>query len=96
MRTTILALLLSATARCHSGPSTSSRRTASLKPDFNIKEHAPGTGILVATKSYASLSIAVFSNARYLNQLSTDAYYTDAFGRTYAVQRRNDLACCPS
>jgi hypothetical protein len=56
-----------------------------------VKEHIPGTGIQVASNNYVSLSIAIFSNVRYLNQMSTNPTYNDGFGRTIPVQRRNDL-----
>jgi hypothetical protein len=61
------------------------------KPDNNITEHIPGTGIVLGTNKFASLSIATFGNIRYTNQLATDPYYTDAFGRTSSIQRRNDF-----
>jgi hypothetical protein len=62
-----------------------------VKPDSVAAVHIPGTGILLGTRSYGSVTFAAFSNVRYLNQMSTDPTYTDAFGRTIRVQRRNDL-----
>jgi hypothetical protein len=54
-------------------------------------EHIPGTGFKVVQNKFGSLSISIFSNLRYLNQLSTESTYIDAFGRTKTVQQRNDI-----
>lgn len=92
MRTRITALLLTLLLAVYTGsvyaqigddPGPSS--------DNNISDHMPGTGIKLGENKYGSLNIAAFANVRYLNQMSTDPSSSDAFGRPYAVQRRNDL-----
>lgn len=82
---TLILLIASGTAEAQMGdaPDTSSK--------IGITEHQPGTGIKIVENCYTSLTVAIFSNLRYLNQLSTNPTYTDDFGRTFPVQRRNDF-----
>jgi hypothetical protein len=93
MRTRIYTLLLAIATAAITCPASAqiSDDEPDAKPENNITEHAPGTGLLVGSNKYTSLTIATLANLRYLNQLSTNPTYTDAFGRVIPVQRRNDL-----
>lgn len=56
-----------------------------------IQEHVPGRGIRVGQGSWAELRISFYSYARYLNQQAIDKTYTNNFGQTVTLDRRNDL-----
>lgn len=55
------------------------------------KPFEPGKGIVAVRGSLGELSFGLFAYERYLNQLGLDPFYTDAFGRTFPVQQRQDL-----
>ncbi|MGB7905489.1 MAG: hypothetical protein WCF43_12390 [Steroidobacteraceae bacterium] len=50
-----------------------------------------GKGIVLARSDNAEVDFSVFTYLRYLNQGGLDDTYTDAFGRTKALDLRNDL-----
>jgi hypothetical protein len=54
-------------------------------------QYTPGAGFRVAKTELGDLNIRVFTYLRYLNQSGLDPTYTNAFGRTSAVQQREDL-----
>jgi len=51
----------------------------------------PGTGFKVANTDKGDLNITIFGYVRYLNQLGLDSTYTDAFGNTRTLDRRQDI-----
>jgi hypothetical protein len=53
--------------------------------------YTPGTGFKIADTEHGDLNFKLFTYLRYLNQLGTDDSYTDAFGNTKPVQRRQDI-----
>jgi hypothetical protein len=53
--------------------------------------YTPNLGFKVANTERGDLSIAIYTYARYLNQLGLDPTYTDAFGNTINLQRRQDF-----
>jgi hypothetical protein len=53
--------------------------------------YAPNVGYKIADTEYGDLSISIYTYARYLNQLGLKGSYTNAFGDTNAVQRRQDF-----
>jgi hypothetical protein len=48
-------------------------------------------GFKLAETPWGELNFRLYTYARYLNQLGLDPTYTDAFGRTREVDRRNDI-----
>ncbi len=50
-----------------------------------------GKGFVLAASELGELDWSAFTYARYLNQLSLNESYTDAFGRTFAVKNREDV-----
>jgi len=63
----------------------------------NLKEpglwgaYEPGKGFVLARTPYGEIGFGLLGYLRYLNQLSLDPTYTDAFGRTKEFDRRQDL-----
>ncbi len=53
--------------------------------------YTPNLGYKVADTEHGDLSISIYTYVRYLNQLGLDPTYTDAFGNTKDVQRRQDV-----
>lgn len=53
--------------------------------------YTPNLGFKVADTPYGDMSISIYTYVRYLNQLGLDPTYTDAFGTTKDVQRRQDV-----
>jgi len=49
-----------------------------------------GKGIVLARSDSAEVDFSVFTYVRYLNQTALEETYTDAFGRTTTLDRRND------
>ncbi len=59
------------------------------KPDFG--EYNPNRGFLVARSDRGELSARFFTYIRYLNQKGLDPTYTDTFGQTTTLDRRQDI-----
>jgi hypothetical protein len=53
--------------------------------------YTPFLGFKVANTDYGDMNIAIYTYVRYLNQLGLDSSYTDAFGNTKSVQRRQEV-----
>jgi hypothetical protein len=53
--------------------------------------YTPNLGFKVADTEYGDLSISIYSYARYLNQQALDSTFTNAFGTTSTVVRRQDV-----
>ncbi len=64
---------------------------AAPKAAATFGRYTPGVGFKVADTEYGDLNIRTFTYLRYLNQLGVDATYTNAFGKTTDVQRRQDI-----
>lgn len=56
-----------------------------------VGRFVPGKGFVLASSEMGELSWSAFAYARYLNQLSLNESFTDAFGRTFAVKNREDI-----
>jgi len=53
--------------------------------------YTPNLGYKLVNTEYGDLNLSIYSYVRYLNQLGLDSTYTDAFGNTKSVQRRQDV-----
>ena len=53
--------------------------------------HRPGSGFSLVNTDMATLNFATYVTIRYLNQMDLDDTYTDAFGRTKNINKRNDI-----
>ncbi len=76
-----------------SAPNTTTEQTAATTPAPIPKwgRYMPGLGFMVANTDMGSLNISAYTYVRYLNQKGLDSSYTDAFGTTTTVQRRQDI-----
>ncbi|WP_200939815.1 hypothetical protein [Brevundimonas sp. Root1279] len=50
----------------------------------------PNRGIVLAAGDWGELDMTVVTYARYLNQMGLEDSYTDSFGRTFAIDRRQE------
>jgi hypothetical protein len=64
---------------------------ATEKPKEKTPEHIPNLGFLLYNGEKGQIYFRLFSYARYLNQLSLDPTYVDAFGNVKSVQLRQDI-----
>src|SRR5215208_896793 len=53
--------------------------------------YTPNLGFKIANTEYGDLNVSIYTYVRYLNQLGLDPTYTDAFGNTKDIQRRQDM-----
>jgi len=53
--------------------------------------YTPNLGFKVANTEYGDLNVSIYTYVRYLNQLGLNPTYTDYFGNTKSVQRRQDV-----
>lgn len=53
--------------------------------------YTPGSGLKIVETDKGTASLGVFSYVRYLNQKGLDTTYTDAFGKTRIIKRRQDI-----
>ncbi len=53
--------------------------------------YTPNQGFRLATTDKGTVNFRIFTYVRYLNQLGIDSTYTDAFGNTTFIDRRQDL-----
>jgi hypothetical protein len=54
-------------------------------------KYQPGRGFIAVRSKDGELAFSIISYVRYLNQLGLSPTYTDAFGRKFTVQRRQDV-----
>ncbi|HRJ99032.1 MAG TPA: hypothetical protein PL089_05375 [Ignavibacteria bacterium] len=76
----------------------SNQKPSYLKDIFQTKDsvkpktvYTPGTGLKVFESDFGSVNFSVFSYIRYLNQKGLDSNYTNAFGKTSSIKRRQDI-----
>jgi hypothetical protein len=53
--------------------------------------YVPGAGFKVVSSPQGDLNFRAFAYARYLNQKALDPTYTDSFGKTSTIDRRQDI-----
>ena len=53
--------------------------------------YSPNYGFRVAETEFGTLNLRIYTYIRYLNQMGLDANYTDAFGDTSTIDRRQDI-----
>jgi hypothetical protein len=53
--------------------------------------YTPNLGFKLANTEYGDLNVSIYTYARYLNQLGLDPTFTNAFGNTTTVTRRQDM-----
>jgi len=53
--------------------------------------YEPNLGFRVASTENGDLRVRVFAYVRYLNQMGLDRSYTDSFGNTSTLDRRQDI-----
>jgi hypothetical protein len=53
--------------------------------------HPPGTGWSIADQPWGRFDFKFYTYVRYLNQLALDPEYSDAFGNTFDLDRRQDI-----
>lgn len=51
----------------------------------------PGKGVVLARTDQAEVAWSLFTYVRYLNQFGLEDSYTDSFGRTFDIDKRNDV-----
>jgi len=54
-------------------------------------KYQPGRGFVAVRSKDGELAFSIISYVRYLNQLNLSPTYTDSFGRTFTVARRQDV-----
>jgi hypothetical protein len=75
----------SASAQIPSNPPDKEEKKDSIEP------HRPGSGFSLVNSKKGALIFSISASVRYLNQEGLDDTYTDAFGRTSVIDKRNDL-----
>jgi hypothetical protein len=53
--------------------------------------HRPGTGFQLVNSKYGTFTFSPYVTIRYLNQRAIDDNYTDAFGNTHQISKRDDI-----
>ena len=53
--------------------------------------YKPNAGFKLVSTDYGDMSVKIYSYVRYLNQRGLDDSYTDSFGQTSAIDRRQDI-----
>jgi hypothetical protein len=53
--------------------------------------YTPNLGFRVVNTEYGDMNVSIYTYVRYLNQLGLDPTYTDSFGNTKNIQRRQDM-----
>jgi hypothetical protein len=72
-------------------PATPATRVADESGPSLWGAYEPGRGFVLVRTDLGELDFAIFSYARYLNQLELEDTYTDAFGRTRDLDLRQDV-----
>lgn len=53
--------------------------------------YTPNLGFRLANTEYGDMNVSIYTYVRYLNQLGLDETFTDSFGNTKNIQRRQDM-----
>jgi hypothetical protein len=53
--------------------------------------YEPGKGMVLARTDHGEVNWTLFTYVRYLNQFGLEDSYTDSFGRTFDIDKRNDI-----
>ena len=78
-------------------PADASKRAIAIAAPVQSGTYEPGgfydtgKGITLASGPWGDLGFNLTAYVRYLNQLGTKSTYTDSFGRTYNIDRRQDI-----
>ena len=78
-------------------PSSESPAPVEAKPDGQDDDdkfdgrYTPNLGFRLANTEYGDMNVSIYTYVRYLNQLGLDPTFTDAFGNTKNIQRRQDM-----
>jgi hypothetical protein len=56
-----------------------------------VQGHQPGRGFSIIERKEGSLVFSAYASVRYLNQSGLEDTYTDYFGRTSVIKKRNDI-----
>jgi hypothetical protein len=62
--------------------------------DIDTSKYTPYATMMghkVASSKFGEINIRIYTYVRYLNQLGLDSSYTDGFGKTQALDRRQDI-----
>ncbi len=62
-----------------------------LNDTSGFGEYTPNKGFKIANTSMGDLNFKIFSYIRYINQTWLDSTYTNAFGRTTPIDKRQDI-----
>ncbi len=62
-----------------------------IEGDSTQTEHKPGEGFLLVNKKEGTFTFSPYVTARYLNQGGLSDSYTDAFGNSHDIAKRNDV-----
>lgn len=65
--------------------------TSPTSPAEDWGTFQPGRGFVLASNDVGTVNFKLFSYARYLNNTALDDTYTDSFGRTFEIDKRNDV-----
>lgn len=71
-------------------PATTAKAPPQEEEQKGFGSYTPNLGFKLADTEYGDLNVSIYTYVRYLNQLGLDSSYTDAFGNTKSVQRRQD------
>jgi hypothetical protein len=80
-----LVLLLAVNVRSQTADTVD--KTEASKPSV----YTPNSGFRLVTTDMGEVNFRIFSYIRYLNQLGLDTSYTDSFGDTKSIDRRQDV-----
>jgi len=69
---------------------TTNQPTGTSETDTTWGTYQPGKGFVFTSNEYGEIGLSLFTYARYLNQNELNESYTDSFGRTSAIDQRND------
>ncbi len=78
----LVVMLLSPTINAQPGPD---------HEEESFGHYTPNAGFRVVNTDKGTLNFKLFTYLRYLNQLGLDTSYTNAFGETIAIDRRQDM-----
>lgn len=66
-------------------------QVAATLEEEKFGSYTPNAGFRLATTDKGVLNFRIYTYIRYLNQLGLDSTYTDSFGETVAIDRRQDV-----
>ncbi len=84
-------ILLSIPSYAQDTPSPPQQKSTSNDSTDQAGSYTPMLGTKIASTKYGDINLRFYTYVRYLNQMGLESEYTNSFGQTYEIDKRQDV-----